>query len=58
MKLREFIEHLEDFDPDKDIAFEDSTGLYDFILLSISESTKQVKLTIKTVTKKDKDFFQ
>lgn len=58
MKLKELIEYLEDFDPDKEVSFEDSTELYDFTLLSISENPKKIKLTIKTTTRKDKDFYQ
>jgi hypothetical protein len=53
MKVKAFIEHLQDFDPEQEIVFLELGGLYDIILLAISERNDKVEIVVKNIFKEE-----
>jgi hypothetical protein len=53
MKVKAFIEHLQDFDPEQEIVFLELGGLYDIILLAISERDDKVEIVVKNIFKEE-----
>lgn len=59
MKLKEFIEYLENFDLEKEIIFFELSDLYDIMLIGIDEDEESVCVNIKNITRgKTKDPLQ
>jgi len=53
MKVKAFIEHLQDFDPEQEIVFLELGGFYDIILLAISERDDKVEIVVKNIFKEE-----
>lgn len=55
MKVKAFIEHLQDFDLEQEIVFLELGGLYDIILLTISEKDDKVEIVVKNIPKEEEE---
>jgi hypothetical protein len=53
MKVKAFIEHLQDFDPEQEIVFLELGDFYDIILLAISERDDKVEIVVKNIPKEE-----
>lgn len=51
MKLKTFIELLEDFDQEKEVDFFELSGLYDTVFLGVNEKQGKISITLKNVYK-------
>ena len=55
MKVKAFIEHLQDFDPEQEIVFLELGDFYDIILLTISERNDKVEIVVKNIPKEEEE---
>ena len=55
MKVKAFIEHLQDFDPEQEIVFLELGDFYDIILLAISERDDKVEIVVKNIPKEEEE---
>lgn len=49
MKVKEFIEYLEEFNQEKEIVFFELSDLYDIMLVGIDSDSKHVYVNIKNL---------
>lgn len=55
MKVKAFIERLQDFDLEQEIVFLELGDFYDIILLTISERNDKVEIVVKNIPKEEEE---
>lgn len=51
MKVKDFIEYLEEFDQEKEITFFEISDLYDIMLIGIDSDNENVYVNIKNLAR-------